>query len=123
MVRCAFWPAAATCSASDPTDGVGTAARFQHPLGLALSPDGKTLFVADTFNNLIRQVGVDSGKVSQFARDREIRSGHGRIVGLFEPGGLSIAGDDLYVADTNHHRILRLTIAKSSQAKVLDIKR
>ena len=27
------------------------------------------------------------------------------VEGFYEPGGLSIAGDRLYVADTNHHAI------------------
>jgi sugar lactone lactonase YvrE len=32
-----------------------TSARFSHPLGLALAPDG-TLYVADTWNNRLRKV-------------------------------------------------------------------
>lgn len=39
-------------------DGVGTAARFDNPKGLALSPDGNYLFVADMENHAIRCIVV-----------------------------------------------------------------
>jgi len=104
-------------------DGVGTAARFQHPLGVALSADGKTLFLADSFNNLIRRVDVASGQVTHFAGTGKSDPGTDESIGLFEPGGLSIAGDQMYVADTNHHRIVCLTIAKNLLATVLDVRR
>lgn len=92
------------------TDAIGSAARFQHPLGLALSPDGRTLFVADTFNHSIRQIDIRTGAVSTLAR------------GFSEPGGLSLLGDDLYVADTNHHQIARLS-TKGGKMTVLDVRR
>ena len=39
-------------------DGVGTAAAFDTPSGIAVTPDG-TLFVADTGNEAIRRIGTD----------------------------------------------------------------
>lgn len=45
-------------------DGAGGKAQFWEPGGLAMSADGKTLFVADTNNYAIRQVDVQSGAVS-----------------------------------------------------------
>ena len=104
-------------------DGIGTAAKFQHPLGVALSTDGQTLFVADSFNNLIRRIDVANGEVKSYAGTGESDPGSDAAIGFFEPGGLSIAGDTIYVADTNHHRIVCLKIAKSLRAKVLDVKR
>ena len=41
------------------TDGVGAAARFNFPLGLRFGPDGN-LYVADSFNNLIRKITFPS---------------------------------------------------------------
>ncbi|EQD25042.1 MAG: NHL repeat containing protein, partial [Leptospirillum sp. Group IV 'UBA BS'] len=38
-------------------DGVGTAARFNNPEGLAITSDGKTLYIADSRNNRIREDG------------------------------------------------------------------
>ena len=37
-------------------DGTGTFASFKEPSGAALSPDGSTLFVADTLGDRIRKV-------------------------------------------------------------------
>jgi sugar lactone lactonase YvrE len=44
-------------------DGVGTAARFRYPFGLALGA-GNTIFVADGFSGRVRRVGVPDATVS-----------------------------------------------------------
>jgi DNA-binding beta-propeller fold protein YncE len=83
-------------------DGVGDAARFQHPLGVTYR-DG-LLYVADTYNHRIRTVDPDSGEVATLAGD-----GPGWRDGVeplfFEPGGIDAAGGMLYVADTNNHAV------------------
>merc|ERR1711865_4641 len=58
-------------------DGVGDAARFSRPGGIAISPDGTTLFVADTRNHKIRQIDVATGTVSTLAVSGEGGSGEG----------------------------------------------
>lgn len=75
-------------------DGEGDRVRLQHPLGIAWR-DGE-LFVADTYNGKIKVVEPERRRARTWA------GGEGE---LWEPGGLSIAADRLYVADTNHHRI------------------
>jgi DNA-binding beta-propeller fold protein YncE len=45
-------------------DGVGTAATFSYPSGLALTPDDSTLFVADRWNHKLRAVDVRTRTVS-----------------------------------------------------------
>ncbi len=85
-------------------DGRGDAARFQHPLGLALA--GDTLYVADTFNHLVRTVDVKTGDVRTWLGTGATQPGEGSQIGFYEPGGLSIAGSILYIADTNHHRVV-----------------
>eukprot|EP00467_Chlorarachnion_reptans_P021894 CAMPEP_0114486312 /NCGR_PEP_ID=MMETSP0109-20121206/148_1 /TAXON_ID=29199 /ORGANISM="Chlorarachnion reptans, Strain CCCM449" /LENGTH=1155 /DNA_ID=CAMNT_0001662467 /DNA_START=533 /DNA_END=4000 /DNA_ORIENTATION=- len=37
-------------------DGIGASARFNYPSGLAISPNGRTIYVADTMNNRIRKI-------------------------------------------------------------------
>ncbi len=100
-------------------DGVGDAARFQHPLGVALW-NGK-LFVADTFNHTIRLIDLDTREVTTWLGTGKPGLGMDDKPGLFEPGGLSIAGDTLYITDTNHHRILAVGIPTKA-ARVVDVR-
>ncbi|MGH9413507.1 MAG: hypothetical protein ACRD0Y_07175, partial [Terriglobales bacterium] len=45
-------------------DGTGAAALFNGPRGLAISPDDKTLYVADSANNAIRKIDIATGAVT-----------------------------------------------------------
>ena len=85
-------------------DGVGWGRRFQHPLGVAYHR-GK-LWVADSYNHKLKYVLVDSRKVHSFlggfGSPRQRDDAPPRFA---EPSGLSIAGDRLYVADTNNHAV------------------
>jgi YVTN family beta-propeller protein len=100
-------------------DAVGPAARFQHPLGVALDGAGR-LFVADSFNNVIRVIDVKTKKVDSFIGTGKPDEGTPEAIGFYEPGGLSIAGGTLYVADTNHHRIVAVDLA-TKKARVLKV--
>jgi sugar lactone lactonase YvrE len=106
-------------------DGVAGAARFQHPLGVALGEGDRagTLFVADTFNHLIRSIDLKTRQVDTWLGTGSSEVGEpapGKI-GFYEPGGLSVSGDTLYVADTNHHRIVAVDIT-TKKARVLDVR-
>lgn len=50
-------------------DGVGGKAQFWEPGGLAVSPDGRTLYVADTNNYAIRRVDTSSRAVTTLKLD------------------------------------------------------
>jgi DNA-binding beta-propeller fold protein YncE len=86
-------------------DGVGDAARLQHPLGVAVL--GGAVFVADSYNHKIRRLNPTTREINGFAGSGEA----GYLDGMLseakfnEPGGLCSAGGKLYVADTNNHRI------------------
>jgi len=86
-------------------DGSGDAARLQHPLGVAVH-EGR-VFIADTYNHKIKVLDPKSGQVTTFAGTG--KAGHvdgpGDRARFYEPGGVSIAGDRIYVADTNNHAI------------------
>jgi DNA-binding beta-propeller fold protein YncE len=86
------------------TDGVGDEARFQHPLGVAVWEPEEALLVADTYNSRIRRIDPVTREVTTL-----LGAGHGWADGpdprFYEPGGLSIDGDTLYVADTNNHAV------------------
>jgi DNA-binding beta-propeller fold protein YncE len=77
-------------------DGSGTAALLQYPQDIKVDPRHRMLWVADTYNNKIRRIGLDTCFVSSPVLDR----------GLNEPGGLAFQDDTLYIANTNAHEIL-----------------
>ena len=83
-------------------DGTGDEARFQHPLGIAIH--GQTLLVADSYNHKIRKVDLRTQAVTSW-----IGSGQpGKSLDpplLDEPGGLAISHGQIFIADTNNHRI------------------
>jgi sugar lactone lactonase YvrE len=84
-------------------NGVGMNARFQHPLGVAT--DGKVLFIADAYNHQIRKLDLTNNNVITFlGSERGIATGKNPM--FYEPGGLSLDGKKLYIADTNNNRIL-----------------
>ncbi len=92
-------------------DGSLKTALFQHPLGVAYGA-GK-VFVADTYNNKIREIDLVKDTVSSIV-------GNDEATKLNEPSGLSLLKDNLYIADTNHHRICVFNL-KNMQLRTLDI--
>ena len=93
-------------------DGPGKRALMQHPLGITGS--GKRVFVADTFNSVLRVIDVSNNNAVSTVR----LSG---VEGLLEPSGLSMGPGQLYIADTNNHRIV-VTDIKTWKSRVLPIR-
>ncbi len=93
------------------SDGSFAAARLQHPLGIAAF--GDDLLVADSYNGILRVVGVRSHTVSRLG-EADYEGNVGPPAG--EPAGVAVAGADrILVADTNNHRILEV---RPSQRRV-----
>jgi sugar lactone lactonase YvrE len=92
-------------------DGIGEAVRLQHPLGVAWV-DG-VLYVADTYNNKIKQVFPATRAARAFAGSGRagLRDGSLEEAEFDEPAGISAAGGRLYVADTNNHAIRVIDLA------------
>ena len=83
-------------------DGVGDKARLQHPLGVTFHKG--TLYVADSYNHKIKKIDLKTRKSTTFLGNGK----RGDTVDpprFAEPGGVTIGGDTLYIADTNNHRI------------------
>ena len=100
-------------------DGRGHDVRLQHPLGLARWKD--ELLIADTYNHKIKVLDPLAKTVSSFAGTGKPGQADGAVPSFYEPGGLAIAGDKLYVADTNNHAI-RVVDLKTKATQTLQIK-
>jgi len=90
-------------------DGTGSAARFNHPIGVAIDNAG-TIYVSDTFNVTIRKI-TPAGVVSTMAGSLGIQGsldGTGSAAQFHTPTGLAVdKGGNVYVAD--YDRIRRIT--------------
>ncbi len=99
-------------------DGQGAAVRLQHCLGVAYG-DGH-LYIADTYNNKIKVCDPEDPAVHDPRRHRTSRATATTRPQFYEPGGLSVAGIELYVADTNNHKI-RVVDLKTHAVRTLEL--
>jgi DNA-binding beta-propeller fold protein YncE len=102
-------------------DGQGRDVRLQHALDVAWA--GGMLYVADTYNNKIKVIDVAEKTCRTVAGTGKPGSadGAGAEAMFNEPGGISAAGDKLYVADTNNHAIRILQLSAPNRVTTLKI--
>jgi sugar lactone lactonase YvrE len=111
---------AGLAGSSGSADGVGSAARFNEPTGIAVGADG-TLYVADTGNSTIRTIATD-GSVSTIgglAGAIGSTDGVGAAARFWAPEGITV--DELgtvYVADTMNHTI-RVGLSAAAEAPAI----
>ena len=93
-------------------EGVGAAAQFNSPEGIAVAPSG-IVYVADTGNHRIRQLNPATGAVTILAGSEQgFAEGVGAAAQFQDPHGIAVAPSGLvYVADTGNHRIRQLNPA------------
>jgi sugar lactone lactonase YvrE len=94
-------------------DGIGSAARFYSPTGIAFDGDSN-LYVADALNNEIRKVVISTGAVTTFAGDplSGFNDGTGTNASFFSPTAICYDGKgNLYVADRGNNEIRKIVIA------------
>lgn len=86
-------------------DGLSPKARLQFPMGICYN-SGK-LYIADTFNHKIKQLDLDKNEISTLAGNGKIGSVNGTLPdsSFFEPTGIAVYKNLIYVADTNNHLI------------------
>ena len=103
---------AGTAGAFGASDGTGAAAQFYTPRGI--TTDGTNLYVADTFNNSIRQIVIATGETTTLAGSTAGASGAsdgtGTAARFNEPSGITADNNNLYVADTGNHTIRQIVI-------------
>jgi hypothetical protein len=87
-------------------DGNALDATFNGPKHLAIDQSNK-VYIADDINHLIRKFDPITKTVTTVLGAKKWK--------LNRPHGVTVHGDDLYVADSWNHRILKLPLAVSPQ--------
>ncbi len=100
-------------------DGPVNQALLQHPLAVAYWRD--RLYVADTYNNKIKEIDLKQRVIKTIAGDA--RPGQTDEPARFdEPAGLSVADESIYVADTNNHAIRVIDLSQGYAVSTLQIR-
>ncbi len=98
-------------------DGTGSVVRLQHCLGVAYG--NGHLYIADTYNNKIKACTPKTHAVHTLVGT--VKAGDSdKPPHFYEPGGLSVAGSELYVADTNNHKI-RVVELKGHAVRTIEL--
>jgi sugar lactone lactonase YvrE len=94
------------------TNGIGAAASFCFPSGVAVDNSGN-VFVADSCNNAIRKI-TPTGVVSTFAGSGSsgFSDGTGTAARFYGPTGVAVDGSgNVFVADSNNYAIRKISPA------------
>ena len=112
----------AGCGHQALTDGLGTAACFSSPRGLALNDASSLLYVADTANNAVRCVALGSLPVTVTrlagAGAQGQVDGVGAAAYFYAPRGVAVLAGVVYVADTGNHAVRRVVVATGEVSTV-----
>jgi len=101
-------------------DGEGHLVRLQHPLGITMK-DG-ILYITDSYNHKIKEIVPVPRRSTALAGTGSAgyEDGIAGEAAFSEPGGLSIAGGRMYIADTNNHAI-RVANMETWEVKTLEL--
>jgi len=103
---------AGTGSSGSTDNSTGTLASFSKPRGI--TRDGTNLYVADTYNHLIRKIVISTGVVTTLAGTGSSGStdnSTGTSASFNGPRGITTDGTNLYVADFSNHLIRKIVIS------------
>ena len=95
--------------ASSSVDGVGTAATFNHPIGI--SSDGTNLYVVEQWGDVIRKIDIASTAVSTLAglaATSGTTDGVGTAARFSSPHGITTYCGNLFIGDTGNSSIRRI---------------
>jgi sugar lactone lactonase YvrE len=91
-------------------DGIGSAAKFYHPMGLVHDGVGN-LYIADNWNNRIRKLNLSNNEVTTLAGNTKgFNDGSGTSALFSSPCAIVLDNDgNLYVTDNHNYRIRKIT--------------
>jgi sugar lactone lactonase YvrE len=98
--------AGSTAGTAGAVDASGTAARFNGPGGITITPDGTTLYVADFNNASIRKIVIATGAVTTVTTSAAFGN----------PGGIICdgTGTNLYLTDFTGNTINKIVISSGA---------
>jgi thiol-disulfide isomerase/thioredoxin len=85
-------------------DGERREARMQFPQAVALDPSSPVLWIADTYNGLLRKLRLGGGGMTTQHLNRP----------LLQPSALAVSAGSLWIADAAQHEVLRFDLANES---------
>ena len=100
-------------------DGSGDNVRLQHPLGVVAFEN--KILIADTYNHKLKELDPKTRNVKTFLGTGKPGQSDDNMPSFYEPGGLSIANETLYIADTNNHAV-RTVDLKTKKTSTLNIR-
>ena len=95
--------------------GLAVEATLSYPEGIDVDPSTGNLYIADTFNNVIRMITKSTGIITTIAGLRLLGydgdGGPATLASLYSPSGIAVAAvtGDVYVADTGNSMIRMIT--------------
>ncbi|MBD3184183.1 redoxin domain-containing protein [Candidatus Poribacteria bacterium] len=84
-------------------DGKGREVRLQHPLGVVYHKG--IIYTADTYNHKIKIINPKKKTSKTYLGEGKPGKADGAKSAFYEPSGLSVMDDKMYIADTNNHAI------------------
>lgn len=95
--------------------GAAVDASLARPVALALTPEGRQLFISDQENDRIRAIDLETGAIRTFAgTGSRVYSGNRGLAGetaLFRPTGIDASANGfLFIADGGHSVIWRTSV-------------
>jgi IPT/TIG domain len=108
-------------------NGIGTAAQFQRPIGIAIDTLGGNLFVADSRNNMIREINLSTAMVTTLAGQIGFGAVDGApyLASFNSPRGIALTSAvgqvNLFIADYGNNKIREIVILNNTTAIVLTL--
>ncbi len=107
-----------TYGATDLSSGTvqATAAELSNPFGVAVGPTG-TIYIADTFNDVIDAVNPTTGVITVIAGTLGV-NGPASSGLLYDPRGITLDGNLLFIADRDNNAVEELNLTTDTLTTV-----